>query len=194
MVSMHCDRAGRRRRSKVAVIGAGPIGLMCLFAAKTLHQSSVVISDRLPERLAAGQLLGADRTVNPPHESLESECQKLWGGERPEYVIDAVGSAQTKQLALDLVEPGGTVVWVGLHENTIQLQSYAVTLRQKCVAGSYSGSLVDLRQAAQILAEGKLETSWGFDARWKKAKPRSWICCGPIQARSRWSCDTKEGL
>ena len=36
-------QGGTTRRSKVAAIRAGPIGLMCLFAAKTLHQSSVAI-------------------------------------------------------------------------------------------------------------------------------------------------------
>src|SRR5580692_5495098 len=50
------------RKSRVAIIGAGPIGLMCLFAAKQLHQSSVLISDRIPERLNAALSLGADLT------------------------------------------------------------------------------------------------------------------------------------
>jgi L-iditol 2-dehydrogenase len=148
------------RKSRVVVIGAGPIGLMCLFAAKRLYDSRVVISDRLPERLDAARLLGADLTVNPLHQNLESEMRNYWGGERAEYVIDAVGSAETKLLALDLVEPGGMVVWVGLHEDLISLNSYAVTLGQKCVAGSYSGSLNDLKQAVELLASGGFDTSW----------------------------------
>ena len=148
------------RKSKVLVIGAGPIGLMCLFAAKRLHHSSVVVSDLLPERLEAARLLGADLTVNPLQHSLEGESRGYWGGERAEYVIDAVGSAETKRLALDLVEPGGMVVWVGLHEDLISLNSYALTLGQKCVAGSYSGSLEDLKQAVQLLALGNFDTSW----------------------------------
>jgi L-iditol 2-dehydrogenase len=148
------------RRSRVVVIGAGPIGLMCIFAAKRLYQSSVVISDRLPERLDAALVLGADHTVNALHQNLATETRKHWGGERAEFVVDAVGSAETKLLSLDLVEPGGMVVWVGLHDDLIQLNSYALTLGQKCVAGSYSGSVDDLRQAAQLLAAGNFETSW----------------------------------
>jgi threonine dehydrogenase-like Zn-dependent dehydrogenase len=154
-------RQGRMaRRSRVVIIGAGPIGLMCLFAAKRLHQSSVVISDLTPERLEAASLLGADLTVNVSLQNFASESKKYWGGELAEYVIDAVGSGETKRLSLELVEPGGTVVWLGLHENKIDLDTYTLTLAQKCVSGSYSGSMNDLRQAAQLLATNDFDTSW----------------------------------
>ena len=148
------------RKSRVVIIGAGPMGLMCLFAAKCLHRSSVVISDLVPERLEAARLLGADLTVNVFLQSLTSESRKYWAGELPEYVIDAVGSGETKRLSLELVEPGGTVVWLGLHENRIDLETYALTLGQKCVPGSYSGSMDDLRQAAHLLATCDFDTSW----------------------------------
>ncbi len=148
------------RRSRVVVIGAGPIGLMCLFAAKRLYQSNVVISDRIPERLEAARMLGADLTVHALRQNLASETLKYWDGERAEFVIDAVGSAETKLLSLDLVEPGGMVVWVGLHEDRIELNSYALTLGQKSVSGTYSGSMDDLRRSAQLLAAGDFDTSW----------------------------------
>jgi len=153
-------QGGMARRSRVLIIGAGPIGLMCLFAAKRLYRSSVVISDRIPERLDAASLLNADLTVNALLQDLASESKKYWGGEPAEYVIDAVGSAETKHLSLELVEPGGTVVWLGLHQNKIDLDSYTVTLGQKCVSGSYSGSMGDLRRAAQLLATSDFDTSW----------------------------------
>jgi len=148
------------RRSRVVVIGAGPIGLMCLFAAKRLYQSSVVISDRVPERLGAALMLGADRTVHALHQDLATEALKYWAGERPEFVVDAVGSSETKLLSLNLVEPGGSVVWVGLHEDRIELNTYVLTLGQKCVSGTYSGSMNDLRQSVQLLAATDFETSW----------------------------------
>ena len=153
-------QGGAARRSRVVIIGAGPIGLMCLFAARRLHQSSVIISDPIPVRLDAARLLGAEVSVNPLQQDLDAESRKHWGGERAEFIIDAVGSTETKRLALDLLEPGGTAVWLGLREDAISLNSYSLTLGQKCLSGSYSGSLQDLRLAAQILSEGNLDTSW----------------------------------
>lgn len=155
----------KARRSRVLVIGAGPIGLMCLFAAKLLHQSSVVISDLIPERLGAARMLGADLTVDAEKQNLASEARSYWSGECAEYVIDAVGSSETKRLSLELVEPGGMVVWIGLHQDLIHLNSYDLTLGQKSVSGSYSGSFSDFRQAAQLL------TSERFDIRWVTTYP-----------------------
>ena len=148
------------RKSRVIVIGAGPIGLMCIFAAKQLYGSSVLVSDLIPERLDAARIVGADKTVNAELQDLHYEAQEYWSGNSPELVIDAVGSAKTKLLSLELVEPGGGVVWVGLHEDVMQLNSYALTLEQKSVSGSYSGSFDDLQQAAQLLASGAMDTSW----------------------------------
>jgi threonine dehydrogenase-like Zn-dependent dehydrogenase len=153
-------RGGTARRSRVLIIGAGPIGLMCLYAAKQLHQSSVVISDIIPQRLCAARTLGADLTVEASKQSLTRDALGFWGDESAEYVIDAVGSAETKRLSLELVEPGGNVVWVGLHQDLIDLNSYDLTLGQRSVSGSYSGSLNDFRQAAELLAAKPFDTRW----------------------------------
>jgi threonine dehydrogenase-like Zn-dependent dehydrogenase len=148
------------RRSRVVVIGAGPIGLMCVLAAKRLHQSNVIVADRIPERLLAARRLGADLTVDVFRQSLPEEMSRLWSGERAEFVVDAVGSSDTKLLSVDLVEPGGMVVWVGLHDDLIQLNSYALTIGQKCVSGTYSGSMFDFQEAARLLSIGSIDTSW----------------------------------
>jgi threonine dehydrogenase-like Zn-dependent dehydrogenase len=148
------------RKSRVIVIGAGPIGLMCLSAAKHLYRSNVIISDLICERLDTARMLGADLTVNVEQQNLAQEARGHWGGEHAEFVVDAVGNESTKRLSLKLVEPGGTVVWLGLHEDLIRLNSYALTLEQRTVCGSYSGSFEDFRKAAQLLASGVLDTSW----------------------------------
>jgi L-iditol 2-dehydrogenase len=148
------------RKSRVVVIGAGPMGLMCVCAAKQLYESTVVISDVIQERLNAATTLGANLAVNVSRQDLASEVRNYWNEGQAEFVVDAVGSEETKRLSLELVEPGGTVVWLGLHEDAIQLNSYALTLEQKCVFGSYSGSFHQFRQAAKLLTSGALVTRW----------------------------------
>jgi threonine dehydrogenase-like Zn-dependent dehydrogenase len=61
---------------------------------------------------------------------------------------------------LDLLEPASAAVWLGLHENRITIDSYALTLPQKSVSGSYSGSMDDFRKAVELLESGVLNTSW----------------------------------
>lgn len=148
------------RRSRVVVIGAGPIGLMCLFAAKKIYHSDVIVADRIIERVDAARLLGADLAVHVPGQSMADAMHHHWGGAAAEYVIDAVGSSETKKISLELAEPGGTIVWVGMHDDLIHCSSYGLTLHQKTLAGTYSGSMSDLTQAIQLLATEHLDTSW----------------------------------
>jgi L-iditol 2-dehydrogenase len=148
------------RRSRVVVIGAGPIGLMCLFAAKKIYHSDVIVADRIVERVDAARLLGADVAVHVAGQSLAAAMRQHWGCAGAEYVIDAVGSSETKRNSIELAEPGGIVVWVGLHDDLIQFNSYSLTLDQKTLVGTYSGSMSDLNQAVQLLSTEHLDTCW----------------------------------
>lgn len=153
-------QGGSARRSRVVVIGAGPIGLMCLFAAKKLYQSEVIVADRILERVQAARLLGADLAVHVPAQNLAEAMNAHWNGAAAEYVIDAVGSSETKKNSIDLAEPGATIVWVGMHDDIIHFSSYGLTLHQKTLAGTYSGSMRDLQHAVQLLNTEHLDTSW----------------------------------
>lgn len=153
-------QGGSGRRSRVVIIGAGPIGLMCLFAAKKIYHSQVIVADRIIERVQAARLLDADVAVHVPGQSLADVMHQHWSGAGAEYVIDAVGSSETKKVSIELAEPGGTIVWVGMHDDLIHFTSYDLTLLQKTLAGTYSGSMDDLKQAIQLLTTEHLDTTW----------------------------------
>ena len=55
------------------------------------------------------------------------------------------------------MRPGGGVVWIGLHENSISLDSFGVTLPEKKVFGSYAATMDELRLSLQLMAEGKVD-------------------------------------
>jgi threonine dehydrogenase-like Zn-dependent dehydrogenase len=141
-------------KDRVAILGAGPIGLMCLQAARAMFGSSVAVADLSPERREAARQLGAAAAVDPRQSDLASVCRELWDGELPTYVVDAVGSQETKQQSLALAGRGGTIVWLGLHTDAVSVASYAITLEQKRVLGSYSGSAGDLSKSIALLASG----------------------------------------
>jgi threonine dehydrogenase-like Zn-dependent dehydrogenase len=176
------------RPRKVAVIGAGPIGLMCQIAMQELLGAQVMVTDLDKSREAVARELGA---FNPSHpwllptqqvqmppppapEFILSEAKDLnerrgdfdidqlikdWtDGEGVDVVIDAVGSAATKRQSLEWVRPGGAVVWIGLHGNEMQLSSYDITLPEKFVYGTYAAKIEDLRVALDLMAGGKVKT------------------------------------
>ena len=62
---------------------------------------------------------------------------------------------------LSALRPGGATVWIGLHANRLELDSYEITLPEKQVLGTYSAKKEELIQALDLMKEGKVDaTSW----------------------------------
>lgn len=143
------------------VIGAGPIGLFCQQALQVLRGSRVIVADLSPERLAVAKKLGAVKVVNPRTEDLAKIVAAETGGEGADLSVDAVGSGLTKKNSLDVIRPGGATVWIGLHENTISVDSYNITLPEKQVLGTYAAKIEELREGLQLMSAGKIDAlSW----------------------------------
>ena len=159
---IHVARLTQDRPAATAlVIGAGPIGLFCQQALQVLRGSRVIVADLSPERLAVAQKLGAARVVNPRTEDVVKVLQAETGGEGADLTVDAVGGAITKRTALEALRPGGASVWIGLHENTVPVDTYNITLPERDVFGTYAATIAELRQALDLMAAGKVDAlSW----------------------------------
>ena len=48
----------------VVIVGAGPIGLLTLLAARQRGAGSIIVTDRDPHRLGVARLLGADQAID----------------------------------------------------------------------------------------------------------------------------------
>lgn len=159
---IHVVRLTQDRPAATAlVIGAGPIGLFCQQALQVLRGSRVIVADLSPERLAVARKLGAVRVVNPREEDVVKVLQAETGGEGADLTVDAVGGAITKRAALEALRPGGASVWIGLHENTVAVDTYNITLPERVVFGTYAATIAELREALDLMAAGKVDAlSW----------------------------------
>ena len=126
--------AGVAAGDTLAVVGAGPVGLLCAQAACALGADRVFVIDREPARLALAADMGAtpvDMSERNPHTALADATE----GRGADVVIEAVGSTEAFGSAVDVVRRGGSVVVVGVYagETTeMQLGVYwarALTLR-----------------------------------------------------------------
>jgi alcohol dehydrogenase len=59
--------------------------------------------------------LGADIVINNGREDPEAVIAELTGGLGADVTMEAVGTAQTFELAVQLVRPGGHVANIGVH-------------------------------------------------------------------------------
>jgi threonine dehydrogenase-like Zn-dependent dehydrogenase len=110
----HCARQGGvGPGTGCAVLGAGPVGLMAIVAARELGAARILAVDLVPERLAWARRLGAEPVA--PGTDPVSQIRELTQGRGVDAVLEAIGSPESTRLAFDLVRPGGTISSVGVH-------------------------------------------------------------------------------
>ena len=122
---------GFKTGQKLAVFGAGPVGLLCMAVARALGASRVIAVDIVESRLDfAMKWAGADAFLPPKlqegerqidsskrvFEDLKNRLQiKERGNDAIDLVIDASGAEVCIQIGLFLVKYGGTFVQVKTH-------------------------------------------------------------------------------
>ncbi|KAK9845478.1 hypothetical protein WJX81_007500 [Elliptochloris bilobata] len=140
-VGVHACRRGSVSPGKtVAVLGAGPIGLVALMCAKAFGADTVAITDIKADNLALARQLGADTALHldpaaEPAQVAESVRNALPGG--PDIIIDCAGFESTLQTAATAINAGGTVVTVGTGCEHARLPVTRMTIREVTLAGSF---------------------------------------------------------
>lgn len=129
-VAVHAARLGGvTQGSKVLVLGAGTIGLVAAVAARHLGASYVAIGARHPQQKRLAESLGVDEVLDPSN--LRS------AGEKPDVVIETVGGrATTVADGMLAVARGGTVVVVGLFEETPVFDPGVMVMKEVRLVGS----------------------------------------------------------
>lgn len=99
----------------VAIVGAGPIGLMFVSALRGRFGRTIRIFclDHHDDRLAMAERFGADAVLNTSRGQAGAGLKEAFGVERADVVIEAVGSKQAHQEAFELLGRGGTLVAFG---------------------------------------------------------------------------------
>ncbi|MGA7343326.1 MAG: zinc-binding dehydrogenase [Terracidiphilus sp.] len=154
-----CVNSRVRPGDTVAVIGPGPIGLLCVVLAKLSGAGHLAVIG-IPadaRRLAIAQRIGADATLGAQGEDMGEWVRNFGDGYGFDLVIDAAGVSASLKLALDIVRPAGQITKVGwgpqpLDFSLDQLVQKAVTLQ-----GSYSHNWPIWEKVLSLLAAGKID-------------------------------------
>jgi threonine dehydrogenase-like Zn-dependent dehydrogenase len=137
-VALHgLHRAGVVGGMRVLVLGAGPVGLCTVAAARHLG-ADIDVEARRPTRLAAAERLGAS----------------VRSGADYDVVLDAAGTQSSLDRATELVRPGGTVGVLGTFWDPVSLglafQMKEVTLVPAFTYGHHHG-VGEFIEATRIL-------------------------------------------
>ncbi|MBN2371621.1 MAG: alcohol dehydrogenase catalytic domain-containing protein [Vicinamibacteria bacterium] len=150
------DECVIRKGDSVAVIGAGPLGLMLLVLARK-QGLSVVVAGRSLDGLERAKALGAHEVVSKRHGDLGSQLRAISPGRQGfSLVIEAIGTSETIEAALSVVRKGGQINLFGgsAAGTTASLDVERAHYQENRLFGTFHHTPETIRRALELVAAG----------------------------------------
>lgn len=139
------------------VIGAGPIGLTVIEAAKA-SGAEIIVMDINQDRLNfAQQHIGVEHIVNVSERPVE-QLMDITSGDMPTQVYDATGNLQSMNRSFDYLASGGKLVFVGLVKDDVSFHDPEFHRREMTVMSSRNGTADDFKWVIDKVESGAIDT------------------------------------
>jgi L-iditol 2-dehydrogenase len=153
------ERTGVERGDTVAVIGAGPIGLMFVALARRAGARTIVVG-RNAEKLERAALLGADHVLCAPKiPDMEGAIRDLTDERRGvDVVIEAVGLPEIWERAMSVVRKGGTVnLFGGCERGTyVKVDTYKLHYHEMNILSVFHHTPQHMKTALALIASREI--------------------------------------
>lgn len=114
-VAVHAVRKfGDMQGMRVAVLGAGPIGILVAQAAKGMGAQSVLITDISDVRLEKAKACGVDFCVNTKTADFGAALVDAFGPDKADVIYDCAGNDITMGQAIQHARKGSTIILVAV--------------------------------------------------------------------------------
>jgi (R,R)-butanediol dehydrogenase / meso-butanediol dehydrogenase / diacetyl reductase len=155
-VGLHAvRRGGVGVGDSVLVLGAGPIGVAALVAAKLAGAAHLYVSEPNELRADRARELGATEVFDPTTADVRREVFLRTGRIGPDVVVEATGLPALVELAVTAVRRGGHVALAGISDSRIGIDLRQIVLFERSVAGSL-GYNFDIPRVLDLIATGRL--------------------------------------
>ena len=142
------ERLGPELADRIALLGAGPIGILLMQGVRAQGASHITVVDKNPARLEYAAQMGADLSLT------DLDALELDGYDA---VIDATGALPVMRQSLDFARPGGKVLWFGVPPSgkEISLEPFKIFRKGLTVLSSFT-SVRNSYQALEMLRSGRI--------------------------------------
>jgi L-iditol 2-dehydrogenase len=154
-----CVNSHVRPGDSVAVIGPGPIGLLCAKMAKLAGAGHLIVVGTAADakRLEVAAQLGADTVLGAKGEDAAQWVRDFGDGLGVDLVIDAAGVSASLKLALEMVRPAGQITKVGWGPQPLGFSLDPLVQKAVTLQGSFSHNWPVWEQVLALFASGKLD-------------------------------------
>lgn len=151
--------AALRPGERVVIVGAGGLGLHAVALARLMGAGRVIAADPSPEARALALAAGADDVLDPAAVADPGrELRTLVGGGTAAF--EFVGCADSVELGLQSLRPGGRLVVVGVGHDRARLPPIIRFVGMELtVRGSFGSTMTDIATVLALVAAGRLDVS-----------------------------------
>jgi len=145
----------------VVIIGAGPLGCMHAWVARTDGAASVIMVDISSERLKMSRIADADVYVDASREDAPRQVLEETEGRGAEVVIVACSSGKAQEQALEMVCPGGKINFFGSlpkSNSIINIDGNIIHYKECLVSGSQGSAPRHNKLALNLIEKGIIKT------------------------------------
>ena len=156
-ISQHAvSRATIKETDTVLVVGAGPIGLFALLAAKQKCKK-IVVADILDNRLSLAKEYGADAVVNTKTQSLEEFTNEFTEGRGFDVCIEACGAPETFLNCIDCAAFAANIILIGNGKRETSFVHSIILKKELNIHGSRNALNADFINNIRIVADKKAD-------------------------------------
>lgn len=157
-VGVHANRlAGTRFGDRVAVLGAGPVGLLAAAAARAFGATAVLASDIADNKLELAKLIGAATHVYNSKEGDVKALHEAFDGHAPTVILECSGVPPSVRLGVLAAAKGARYVQVGIPAKDVPFPMAEVGNKEMTVLGLFRYAYGDYQNAVDILSENYRE-------------------------------------
>ena len=144
-----------KKGDKVLVVGAGPIGLFALIAAKA-QGAEVYVADVLDGRLEKAMQFGAAGTINSGKLNIVDEAMKITNGNGFDVCVEACGLSVTFLSCIDCAAFAANIILIGNGKKETTFLHSILLKKELNVFGSRNSYASDFKAVIDLIAEGNV--------------------------------------
>ena len=153
-ISYHAlHRAPVKKGDKVLVVGAGPIGLFALIAAKA-QGAEVYVADVLEGRLKKAMDFGAAGTIHSGKLDIVQEAMRITNGNGFDVCVEACGLSVTFLSCIDCAAFAANIILIGNGKKETTFLHSILLKKELNVFGSRNSYASDFKAVIDLIAEG----------------------------------------
>ena len=140
------------------VLGQGPTGLLFTALLRHLGVARLIAVDLLPERLKVSTRMGATHTICPSATEVARAIETITDGKGADLAVEAIGKAETLNLAAKLLRRNGTLLAFGLpHKYNYDFAFHEFFWNEGRLICSLGPTVDDFRLAVDMIANGVID-------------------------------------